>query len=81
MFLSVTLLKMGLQVRGVARVREDSPAKSTNGVLVRRKTKVLPDSALCLEPWFHDLVEFVQSASLYTCRQKLRLSIALSDNH
>ena len=79
MFLSVTLLKVGLQVRSVARERDDSPAKSTNGLLlvcnhasiVRGKTKVLQDSALCLEAWFHDLVEFVHSRHLYIHRQKI----------
>ena len=48
-FLSVTPLKMGLQVRGVARVHDDSPAKLINGLLllsnhasiIRGKTKVL----------------------------------------
>ena len=62
---------VGLQVRGVARVLDDSLAKSTNGLLVcshasivSGKTKVLPDSALCLEAWFHDLVEFVHSRHL-----------------
>ena len=72
MFLSGRSLKVGLQVRGVARVRDDSPAKSTNGLLlvcnrasiVRGKTKVPPDSALCLKAWFHDLVEFVHSRHL-----------------
>ena len=46
--------KVGLQVRGVARVRDDSPTKSTNGLLpvcnhasiVCGKTKVLPDKGL-----------------------------------
>ena len=75
LFLSMTLLKVGLLVRGVARQHNDSPAKSTNGLLVCNrasivcgKTKVLPDSALCLDAgftidilWFHNLVEFVHS--------------------
>ena len=73
MFLSVTPLKVGLQARGVTRIRDDSPAKSTNGLLlvcnrasiVRGKTKVLPDSALCVEAWFHDLVELVHSRYLW----------------
>ena len=74
-FQSVRPLKMRLQVRGVARVRDDSPAKSTNGLLfvfncastVRGKTKVLPDSAFVLiEAWFHDLVEFAYSRHLST---------------
>ena len=68
----VTLLKVGLQIKGVARVRDDSLAKSANGLLLvcnlasidRRKTKVLPDSTLCLKAWFHDLVEFVHSQHL-----------------
>ena len=68
-FLSVTPLKVGLQVRGVARVHDNSLAKSTNGLLlvfncasiIHGKTKVLPDSALCLEAWFHILLKFVHS--------------------
>ena len=32
--------------------------------IVRGKTKVLPDSALCLKAWFHDKVEFVHSRHL-----------------
>ena len=79
MFLSVTPLKVGLQIRGVARVPDDSLAKSTNGLLlvcnrpsiVRGKTKVLPNSVLYLEAWFHDLVEFVYSRHLYTHRQRV----------
>ena len=81
--LSMTLLKVGLLVRGVARQHDDSPAKSTNGLLlvcnrasiVCGKTKVLPDSALCLDAgftidilWFHNLVEFVHSRHLYIHR-------------
>ena len=90
MFLSMTPLKVGLQVKSVARVRDDNPEKSTNGLLlvcnrasiVCGKTIVLPDSALCLEAWFHDLVDsFTVDISVYTQAEgKLRLSTALSDN-
>ena len=34
MFLGMTPLKVGLQVGGFARARDDSPAKSTNGLLL-----------------------------------------------
>ena len=65
----MTPLKVGPQIRGVARVHDDSPAKSTNGLrlvcnhasIVHGKTEVLTDSALCLEARFYDLVEFIHS--------------------
>jgi len=78
-FLSVTPLKVGLQVRGVARVWDHSAAKSTNGLLlvcnhasiVCGNTKVLPDSALCLEAWITSVLICSQSTFLYTHRQKV----------
>ena len=89
MFLSVTPLKVGLQVRGVARVRNDSPAKSTNGLLLVCNRASIVCGKQCFQMALFVLKlgftirsnSFTVDISVYTQAEgKLRLSTALADN-
>ena len=89
-FLSMTPLKVGLPVRGVARVHDNSLAKSTNGLLlvfnrasiIHGKTKCFQIALFVLKLGFTFCSNlFTVDISVYTQAEgKLRLSTALSDN-